>query len=218
MKKLFSLALALAMCVSLAACGGGVDKQPAIDAHNAAGTAVNDLTTLINANPEPYADYLADMQSLVDQLNECGKYLEGDGDVTQEALDEWVKTCNDIEQWAKDAKAEIEAAPAPEPESEPAGDAPTAEQLAALTELYNQVAEAYNEAAVNADANGWMADEQTALEINTLAAVLEPVGEALSNGGGNLAGGDADAAIEQFQTLVPAMDELVARVSVPYEG
>lgn len=125
MKKLFSLLLALAMCVSLAACGGGVDKQPAIDAHNVAGAAVNDLTTLINANPEPYAEYISDMNDLVAQLNECGAFLESDEKTTQEALDQWVKTCNDIEKWAKDAKAEIEAAAVPaEPDgsAEPAGD------------------------------------------------------------------------------------------------
>lgn len=112
MKKLCSLMLAFAMCVSLAACGGGVDKQPAIDAHNAAGAAVNDLSDLINADPEPYADYISDMNDLVAQLNECGAFLESDEKTTQEALDQWVKTCNDIEKWAKDAKAEIEAAAA----------------------------------------------------------------------------------------------------------
>lgn len=112
MKKLLSLLLALAMCVSLAACGGGVDKQPAIDAHNAAGAAVNDLGNLINADPEPYAEYISDMNDLVAQLNECGEFLESDKETTQEALDQWVKTCNDIEKWAKDAKAEIEAAAA----------------------------------------------------------------------------------------------------------
>lgn len=125
MKKLMSLALALAMCVCLAACGGGVDKQPAIDAHNAAGAAVNELTELINADPEPFADYIADLQGLVDQLNECGTFLESDKETTQEALDQWAKTCNDIEKWAKDAKAEIEAAKAASDESgqpeEPAG-------------------------------------------------------------------------------------------------
>lgn len=107
MKKLVSLLLALLLCLTLAACGGP-DKQPAIDAHNAAGAAVNALTDIINADPDSYAEYLDDLQSLVDQLNQCGAFLESDEDVEQDALDEWVDVCKEIEQWAKDAKAEIE--------------------------------------------------------------------------------------------------------------
>ncbi len=107
MKKLISLLLVMAMCSSLAACGGP-DKQPAIDAHNKAGEAVNELTEIINADPETYADYLSEMQTLVDTLNQCGEVLESDQEVDQDALDEWVKRCGEVEQWAKDAKAELE--------------------------------------------------------------------------------------------------------------
>lgn len=107
MKKIISLLLVMVMCFSLAACGGP-DKQPAIDAHNKAGEAVNELTEIINADPEAYADYLTEMNALVETLNECGEVLESDKEIDQEALDGWVEKCGEIEQWAKDAKAELE--------------------------------------------------------------------------------------------------------------
>lgn len=107
MKKMISLLLAMAMCFSLAACGGP-NKQPAIDAHNKAGEAVNELTEIINADPEAYADYLTEMNTLIETLNQCGEVLGSDQKLDQDALDEWVKKCGEIEQWAKDAKAELE--------------------------------------------------------------------------------------------------------------
>lgn len=121
MKKLMSLALALAMCGCLAACGGGVDKQPAIDAHNAAGAAINELGDLINANPEALAGYVDQMNELVDDMNTVGEKLGSDEKMDQATLDEWIELCNKTEQQAKDAKAEIEAAlaAASEPEQQP---------------------------------------------------------------------------------------------------
>ena len=216
MKRLVSLLLAGVMCVSLAACGGGVDKQPAIDAHNAAGAAVNELTAIINADPDSYAEYVSDMQELVNQLNQCGDYLANGKDIEQDALDEWVTVCKEIEQWAKDAKAEIEAAPAPAPES--GGEGPTEEQLNTLKQLYNQIADAYNDAADKAQENGWLEDEQTSVELNTVLTVMEPVGEMLSAGTIDLSGEDCDQVIEQFRLLVPALEEMADKVSVPYEG
>lgn len=108
MKKLASLLLVTAMCLSMAACGGP-DKQPAIDAHNKAADAMNALSEVINADPETYSEYLDDMNTLIDAMNQCGELLESDSEeLDQEALDEWVEQCNEIEQWAKDATAEIE--------------------------------------------------------------------------------------------------------------
>lgn len=107
MKKVVSLFLAMTMCFSLAACGGP-DRQPAIDAHNKAGDAVNALTEIINADPDSYTEYISDMNTLVETLNQCGDLLESDEELDQDTLDEWVKTCGEIEAWAKEAKAELE--------------------------------------------------------------------------------------------------------------
>lgn len=107
MKKMISFLLAMTVCFSLTACGSP-DKQPAIDAHNRAGDAINDLSAIINADPETYADYIDEMNTLVDMLNQCGEVLENDDTLEQDAFDEWVEVCGEIEQWAIDTKAELE--------------------------------------------------------------------------------------------------------------
>lgn len=107
MKKSISVLLALVLCLCLVACGGP-DKQPAIDAHNKAGAAFNEVADILNADPETYADLIAEMAPLSDMLNQCGEYLSTSTDITQDALDEWVGVCGEIEQWAKDVKAELE--------------------------------------------------------------------------------------------------------------
>lgn len=106
LRKLASLLLVTAMCLSMAACGGP-DKQPAIDAHNKAVDAINEVGELINANPEEYSELVDQMNTLVEMMDQCGELLEGD-ELDQEALDEWVTTCNEVEQQMKEAKAEIE--------------------------------------------------------------------------------------------------------------
>lgn len=110
MKKLVSLFLAAVLCLSLAACGGP-DKQPAIDAHNRAIEAVNALGDVINADPASFSQEDIDkMNQLVDMLDQCGAALEGKTDVEldQEALDEWVQVCGEVEQWAKDTRTALE--------------------------------------------------------------------------------------------------------------
>lgn len=91
------------------------------------------------------------------------------------------------------------------------------DRLKDLTDLYNQVAEPYNEALTLAQENGWMADEVTQTELSTLSAVLDPLGQMLSEGGSDLEDTDYDAFTKMLEELLPSMDELVQRVSVPYE-
>lgn len=106
MKKLCSLLLALVMCASLIACGGP-DKQPAIDAQAKAAAAFNELSAIVNADPETYADYIDGMVSLANSLNECSEKLKSDN-LTQEQLDKIVTDCGEIEEWAKAAIAQLE--------------------------------------------------------------------------------------------------------------
>lgn len=107
MKKLVSLFLALALCLSLAACGGP-DKQPAIDAYNKATEAFNEVADILNADPETYAEYIPEMNRLSGEMNQVGEALQNDDDIEQEILDKWVTMCNEVEQWAIAAKAELE--------------------------------------------------------------------------------------------------------------
>ena len=92
------------------------------------------------------------------------------------------------------------------------------EQLQALTEAYNAVAPIYNEAYTAADENGWMDDEQTAAEIQALSGTLSYVGTALTEDLTMLDGSDFDALTASLQELVAPTQELLDRVSVPYEG
>lgn len=131
MKKLVSLLLALMMCASLAACGGGDEPTPTDNA--------------------------------------------GTGVVTDEALKP-------------------------------------------LAEAYNKLAPIYNEAYENAEANGWMEDEQTAAELQALGGTLSGIGAGLSGESDMLEGADIDGLVKTLEGLVPSVEELAQRVSVPYEG
>lgn len=127
----------------------------------------------------------------------------------------------DVEEEAAGEVAENEDTEDP-PESAQAADNTGAEisdeQLAALTEAYNQVAPLYNEAYTAAEANGWLADEQTAAEIEALNDTLGFIGHALTEDLTALDGSDFDTLTTTLQGFVPALEELVTRVSVPYEG
>ena len=108
MKKLRYLLLALIICATLTACGGP-DKQPAIDAHNRAVTAINELAAIINQNPEAYAaEDIATMNAMVETLDQVADALENRNDLDQDALNEWVKVCGEVEQWAIEVKAVLE--------------------------------------------------------------------------------------------------------------
>ena len=93
------------------------------------------------------------------------------------------------------------------------------EQLAELTAAYNNVAVPYNEIATLVNENGWMADEQTKAEMEALSNTLGFIGSGLTEDISLLDGSDFDALISYLENeFPPALEELQARVSVPYEG
>ena len=95
----------------------------------------------------------------------------------------------------------------------------TDEQLAALTAAYNNVAVPYNEIATAVNENGWMNDEQTAAEMKALSDTLGFIGKGLTEDISLLDGTDFEALIDKLENeLLPAMDEMSERVSVPYEA
>lgn len=94
----------------------------------------------------------------------------------------------------------------------------TDEALKPLAEAYNKLAPLYNEAYENAEANGWMEDEQTAAELQALGATLGPIGTSLTGESDALEGADIEGMTATLEGLLPAVEELVERVSVPYEG
>lgn len=107
MKKLTSLLLAAVMCLSLAACGGGPDKQPAIDAYNKAADAVNAVVEIMNNDIDTYADYVDSMNQIVDDLNEVADALENEK-LEQSVLDELVTKCQTLEELAIDLRGDLE--------------------------------------------------------------------------------------------------------------
>ena len=112
-------------------------------------------------------------------------------------------------------------------ESEPADSAVTAstegtditdEQVAALAGAYNEVAPVYNEVYTLAEANGWLADELTATELNAVGGTLGVIGQALTEDISMLEGADIDALPGAMLEFLPAIETVYERVSVPYEG
>lgn len=99
------------------------------------------------------------------------------------------------------------------------GNEVTQETIAALTEAYNAIAIPYNEIIMAVNENGWMADEQTAAEVDAVSNTLGFIGTALTEDLSMLDGTDFEALINSLETEFPeVLDILSERVTVPYEG
>ncbi len=215
MKKFLALTLALAMCLTLTACGG-VDKQAAVDAHTALVEAYNELGALINENGTLVTPETASaVAEIADVLSAYTEELES-ADLTQERADEIVEELNGYTDLIAEYKALVEEEIAASAGTD--GVEITPEQLQALTDAYNTVAPTFNEAYDTAEANGWLADETTVTELTALSASLSVIGEALSGDLSALAGSDFDELPGAVLGLSEGIDELMARVSVPYQG
>lgn len=107
MNKLVSLMLTLAMCVSLAACGGP-NKQPTVDAYNKAKDVFNEVSSIVNQDIGAYDEaFVNEMIGLADLLNEIKDKLNSN-DLDQETLDNLTAWCGEVEQWAVNVKAVLE--------------------------------------------------------------------------------------------------------------
>lgn len=97
MKKLLALLLTLALCLSLAACGGDttdtatVDTQPAIDAYNELADNYNAFVDQENENLDAWEQEDIDyMNDIADVINQYSEDLSSDKEYTQEEVDEMV--------------------------------------------------------------------------------------------------------------------------------
>ena len=107
MKKLLTFALAMVMCLVLAACGGP-DKQPAMDAYNKASDAFNEAADLINQNPDMYDQEVFDtMNAMADVLNQHAALLESDQEISEEKLNEMIAWYGTVEDWVADIKTDL---------------------------------------------------------------------------------------------------------------
>ncbi len=236
MKKLLSLALALAMCLSLAACGGGSDNggassEPGSSSSTSGGPTDAQLKALTEAYQQVSAVYndaatkanesgwsadeetIAELNTIGTMLEPIGLALNGDMASLEGAnFDELPAAVLEL---LPDAQRLLEKVSQPFD----AGGAPvvTDEALKPLANVYNELANIYNEVYPVAEANGWLADEKTATELNVVSGMLLDIGAGLSGEPSSLDGvEDMDALVEQLQNMVPALEEIGERVSVPY--
>ena len=224
MKKLISMLMAGVLCLSLAACGG-VDRTAAQGAMDSVANALTDTATLLEEKLAT-ADVLAveelakSLDAITQELTALKTELDSE-DVTQERLDEIAQLTAAYEAQVKEIYAQTEQlpdAPVSTGLTDMNGNEVTIETLSALTEAYDAVAVPYNEIAVAVNENGWMADAQTAAEMEALGNVLGFIGEALTNDMSLLDGSDFDALISSLESFLPELDGLAERVSVPYAG
>ena len=106
MKKILALVLVLAMALSFAGCGGP-DRQPAIDAFNAANTAFTEVAEAINSGAveaaEEDVEYLIE---LAEVIAEHKAILEDDSvELTEEKLEEMIGWYAEVEASMAEVKA-----------------------------------------------------------------------------------------------------------------
>ena len=237
MRKVLSLVLALAMCASLAACGGGSDNggvssEPSSssisggptdaqikalkEAYQQVSAVYNDAATTANESGwSADEETIAELNTIGTMLEPIGLALTGDMSSLEGAdFDELPDAVLELLPAAQTLLDKV---------SQPfdAGGAPvvTDEALKPLANVYNELANIYNEVYPVAEANGWLADEQTATELNVVSGMLLDIGAGLGGEPSSLDGvEDMDELVEQLQNMVPALEEVGERVSVPYEG
>ena len=224
MKKLISMLMAGVLCLSLAACGG-VDRTAAQSAMDSVANALTDTAALLEEKLETSDVFsVEELAKSLDAISQELTALKSDldsEDVTQERLDEIAQLTAAYEAQVKEiyAQAEqLEDTPTSTGLVDMNGNEVTMETLSALVEAYDAVAVPYNEIAVAVNENGWMADAQTAAEMEALGNVLGFIGEALTNDMALLDGSDFDALISTLESFLPELDGLAERVSVPYAG
>lgn len=244
MKKKLSLLLVLVMCLSMAACGGDsseVDEiaveessesaqeqdttegtptdeqmQALTDAYNQVATIYNDVATAVNENGWVNDEQTAtDIQMIGDVLEPIGVALTedlsalygADFDTLPDVLLEFIPEL--------EAMAEKVA----EPYEEEGMTVVTDEKLVPLANALNEVVPIYNEVYVAAEANGWLADEQTAAELQAVVGTLTFTQSALTDDPSKLEEvTDIDALTDSILQLGDALSEVAERVSFPYES
>lgn len=235
MKKFLALLLAMMMVLGLAACGGDSPAdstaddaavsedgptseqiQAVTEAYNQVATLYNEVATTANENGWMADEQTAaDIQTIGATLEPVGTALAGDlsaldgadFDALPDALLEYVP---DLE-----ALAEKVA----EPYGGEGEAVVTDEALIPVANAVNEVVPIFNEVYEIAEANGWLEDEQTATELQTVMGTLTFTQSALTDDPSKLENvTDFDALANSILQLAPALEEIAERVSVPYEG
>lgn len=95
------------------------------------------------------------------------------------------------------------------------GKGPSDEQLTAITNAYNDAADLYKEVSSNAQANGWMDDQDTADAIKAIGDKLDPIGKDLDNKKFSDLGADVDfdKLPGEIRGYLPELEALEEKVS-----
>lgn len=92
----------------------------------------------------------------------------------------------------------------------------TPEQIQAISDVLAELGPLYNEAAVAAKKNGWEADETTVQELNTVYVLIDAAKYGVADPSEYEGTEDMDIVVEQYQAILRAMPDLIAKVSQPY--
>ncbi|MCH5343948.1 MAG: hypothetical protein J1E64_07905 [Acetatifactor sp.] len=229
MKKLVSLLLVLVMCATLAACGskgnttsgtpssapsstdGPTDAQlqALTNAYNQVAVLYNDVAITADANGwTADEETTAAIQTIGDMLDPVGQALAGDMSALAGANfdtlpDTLLELLPDLE-----ALSEKVAVP-----YQGGASAVTDEDLVLLAEAYNEATVLFNDIYTTANANGWMANADYAVELEEVRVTLGEIASALANDPSSL---NVDETMEWLQNLISQSEDLAAQVSVPY--
>ena len=246
MKKLFALLLAMMLVMNLTACGGdssseqtaaeteAVETEAAeeaisagepteeqlkaiTEAYNQVATLYNDVAVAANEN-----GWMSDEQTAAD-IKDIGSVLEpvgtaltgdlsalegADFDSLPDVLIEFAPVLEEL------------AAKVAEPYAAEEGTTViTDEKLIPLANAVNQVIVVYNDVYALAEENGWLADEQTAAELQAVMGTLTFAQSGLTDDPSKLENvQEFDELANQILSLEGALNEVAERVSVPYEN
>lgn len=92
----------------------------------------------------------------------------------------------------------------------------TKEQIQALSDVLAELEPSYNEAATAAKANGWEADEITIQELNTVYTLIDAAKHGVADPSEYEGTTDMATVVEQYQVILGAMPDLIAKVSESY--
>ncbi len=93
----------------------------------------------------------------------------------------------------------------------------TREQIEAISDVLAELVPLYNEAATAAKENGWEADETTVQELHVLYVLIETAKAGVADPSEYEGVTDMVTVVEQYQALLGAMPDMIAKVSKPYE-
>ena len=216
MKKLLVLMMAIVMTLSLAGCGG-VDTEEAVNTFNTVSGKLDKVSGVANKNLELVDETtLNALKKISEELIAFKAELESE-DITQERADEIIKKLNEYPDQIADLKAKVDEMIANSAEKgEWTYKDVTPEQIQTLSDVLAKLEPLYNEAVTAYQKNGWEADETATQELKTVSALIDAGKYGIADPSEYEGTEDMNAVVEQYQTILGAMPDLIAKVSEPY--